>query len=84
MGASNSRIGARRLFRQMTVPEVDAIEGLPTAVALQQQRGSAKAHQARCCISIFAFPISSSEASSMPAMWFLAFLVAIISSSNFS
>jgi excinuclease ABC subunit A len=31
---------ARRLFHQMAVPEVDAIEGLPPAVALQQQRGS--------------------------------------------
>ena len=31
---------ARRLFHQMPVPEVDAIEGLPPAVALQQQRGS--------------------------------------------
>lgn len=31
---------ARRLFHQMPVPEVDEIEGLPPAVALQQQRGS--------------------------------------------
>jgi excinuclease ABC subunit A len=31
---------ARRLFHQMAVPEVDKIEGLPPAVALQQQRGS--------------------------------------------
>ncbi|WP_246197694.1 hypothetical protein [Chitinophaga agrisoli] len=31
---------ARRLFHQMTVPEVDNIEGLPPAVALQQQRGA--------------------------------------------
>lgn len=31
---------ARRLFHQMQVPEVDLIEGLPPAVALQQQRGS--------------------------------------------
>src|SRR3979490_1945361 len=31
---------ARRLFHQMTVPEVDEIDGLPPAVALQQQRGS--------------------------------------------
>jgi excinuclease ABC subunit A len=30
---------ARRLFHQMSVPEVDAIDGLPPAVALQQQRG---------------------------------------------
>src|SRR5687767_9564992 len=30
---------ARRLFDQMEVPEVDAIDGLPPAVALQQQRG---------------------------------------------
>lgn len=31
---------ARRLFHQMPVPEVDAIDGLPPAVALQQQRGT--------------------------------------------
>ncbi|WP_314435648.1 excinuclease ABC subunit UvrA [Massilia timonae] len=31
---------ARRLFHQMPVPEVDEIEGLPPAVALQQQRGT--------------------------------------------
>src|SRR5690348_629348 len=32
---------ARRLFHQVGVPEVDAIDGLPPAVALQQQRGAA-------------------------------------------
>src|SRR5438105_14178300 len=32
---------ARRLFHQLGVPEVDEIDGLPPAVALQQQRGSA-------------------------------------------
>ena len=31
---------ARRLFHQMPVPEVDEVDGLPPAVALQQQRGS--------------------------------------------
>src|SRR3977135_3472110 len=31
---------ARRLFDQVGIPEVDSIEGLPPAVALQQQRGS--------------------------------------------
>jgi len=31
---------ARRLFNQMAVPEVDKIDGLPPAVALQQQRGA--------------------------------------------
>jgi excinuclease ABC subunit A len=30
---------ARRLFNQMSVPEVESIEGLPPAIALQQQRG---------------------------------------------
>lgn len=34
---------ARRLFQQMPVPEVDSIEGLPPAVALQQQRGGTTA-----------------------------------------
>src|SRR5205085_12070244 len=32
---------ARRLFDQMGVPEVDGVDGLPPAVALQQQRGAA-------------------------------------------
>src|ERR1700755_22021 len=31
---------ARRLFHQMAVPKVNEIDGLPPAVALQQQRGS--------------------------------------------
>jgi excinuclease ABC subunit A len=31
---------ARRLFHQLGIPEVDAIDGLPPAVALQQQRGA--------------------------------------------
>ncbi len=31
---------ARRLFNQMPVPDVDAVNGLPPAVALQQQRGT--------------------------------------------
>ncbi|MBV1836856.1 excinuclease ABC subunit UvrA [Acetobacter estunensis] len=30
---------ARRLFQQMPVPEVDIVDGLPPAIALQQQRG---------------------------------------------
>src|SRR3954468_9188630 len=32
---------ARRLFDQLGIPEVDEIDGLPPAVALQQQRGGA-------------------------------------------
>ena len=31
---------ARRLFHQLSTPEVDSIDGLPPAVALQQQRGA--------------------------------------------
>src|ERR1700712_1579806 len=31
---------ARRLFHQLSVPDVDQIDGLPPAVALQQHRGS--------------------------------------------
>ena len=31
---------ARRLFHQLGIPDVDLIDGLPPAVALQQQRGS--------------------------------------------
>lgn len=31
---------ARRLFHQLSIPEVDEITGLPPAVALQQQRGA--------------------------------------------
>src|SRR3977135_3607603 len=33
---------ARRLIDQVGVPDVDSIEGLPPAVALQQHRGSAR------------------------------------------
>ena len=39
--SSRSRPYARRLFHQLGVPEVDEIDGLPPAVALQQQRGVA-------------------------------------------
>ena len=31
---------ARRLFNQMSIPQVDSINGLPPAIALQQQRGA--------------------------------------------
>src|SRR5450756_260252 len=31
---------ARRLFHQLGVPEVDSIEGLPPAIALQQHRAA--------------------------------------------
>src|SRR5690349_25122434 len=31
---------ARRLFHQLGVPDVDSVDGLPPAVALQQQRGA--------------------------------------------
>jgi excinuclease ABC subunit A len=31
---------ARRLFHQMSIPQVESIDGLPPAVALQQQRGT--------------------------------------------
>jgi hypothetical protein len=41
-------------------------------------------YPARSKTSAFAFSISSSGASSMPAMWFRAFLVARISSSSFN
>ena len=34
---------ARRLIDQVGVPDVDSIEGLPPAVALQQQRGAGSA-----------------------------------------
>src|SRR6185503_2257059 len=34
---------ARRLLDQVGVPAVDSIEGLPPAIALQQQRGTASA-----------------------------------------
>ena len=34
---------ARRLFERMSAPDVDDIEGLPPAIALQQQRGTASA-----------------------------------------
>src|ERR1700733_3675631 len=33
---------ARRLIDQVAVPDIDSIEGLPPAVALQQQRGGTR------------------------------------------
>ncbi len=42
---------ARRLFDQMGTPEVDSIDGLPPAVALQQQRGSPTTHSHRASCS---------------------------------
>lgn len=36
----------RRLIDQAGVPDVDSIEGLPPAIALQQQRGSSNARPA--------------------------------------
>src|SRR5512142_2761324 len=42
---------ARRLFDQMPVPDVDEIEGLPPAVALQQQRGSPTTRSSVCTVT---------------------------------
>src|SRR3982074_1214838 len=42
---------ARRLFDQMGIPEVDSIDGLPPAVALQQQRGSPTSRASRATLS---------------------------------
>src|SRR4051794_19744677 len=36
---------ARRLFHQMGIPDVDEIDGIPPAVALQQQRGTPTTHR---------------------------------------
>jgi excinuclease ABC subunit A len=33
---------ARRLFHQMGIPDVDEVDGIPPAVALQQQRGTSE------------------------------------------
>src|SRR5678815_6110491 len=41
---------ARRLFHQMGVPEVDDIDGLPPAVALQQQRGTPTTRSSVCLL----------------------------------
>ena len=38
---------ARRLIDQAGVPDVDSIEGLPPAVALQQQRGAPTTRSSR-------------------------------------
>ena len=40
---------ARRLIDQVGVPDVDAIDGLPPAVALQQQRGTPSTRSSRPC-----------------------------------
>src|ERR1043165_7270860 len=36
---------ARRLFHQLGIPQVDAIEGLPPAVALQQQTAGGRSEE---------------------------------------
>jgi hypothetical protein len=47
---------ARRLFHQMPVPEVDEVDGLPPAVALQQQRGSPTTRSSVGSVTIIAEP----------------------------
>jgi len=42
---------ARRLIDQVGVPDVDSIEGLPPAVALQQQRGTPSARSSVCSVT---------------------------------
>lgn len=46
---------ARRLFNQMSVPEVDEVEGLPPVVALQQQKGSVSTRSCWKCDHTFEF-----------------------------
>ena len=42
---------ARRLFHQLGVPQVDEIDGLPPAVALQQQRGAPTTRSSVGCVT---------------------------------
>jgi excinuclease UvrABC ATPase subunit len=42
---------ARRLFHQMGIPDVDEVDGIPPAVALQQQRGTPMPNQSNWCAS---------------------------------
>ncbi|WP_043197395.1 excinuclease ABC subunit UvrA [Pseudomonas putida] len=48
---------ARRLIDQVGVPDVDAIEGLPPAVALQQQRGTPSARSSVGSVTTFSSSI---------------------------
>ena len=60
---------ARRLIDQVGVPDVDAIEGLPPAVALQQQRGSPSARSSVGSVTTLSSSIRMlySRAGSYPA-----------------
>jgi excinuclease ABC subunit A len=60
---------ARRLIDQVGVPDVDAIEGLPPAVALQQQRGTPSARSSVGSITTLSSSIRMlySRAGSYPA-----------------
>ncbi|KHL74161.1 excinuclease ABC subunit A [Pseudomonas putida] len=60
---------ARRLIDQVGVPDVDAIEGLPPAVALQQQRGTPSARSSVGSVTTLASSIRMlySRAGSYPA-----------------
>ncbi|MFG0634712.1 excinuclease ABC subunit UvrA [Pseudomonas sp. xss_2] len=60
---------ARRLIDQVGVPDVDAIEGLPPAVALQQQRGTPSARSSVGSVTTLSSSIRMlySRAGSYPA-----------------
>ncbi|MFI7836834.1 excinuclease ABC subunit UvrA [Pseudomonas asiatica] len=60
---------ARRLIAQVGVPDVDAIEGLPPAVALQQQRGTPSARSSVGSVTTLSSSIRMlySRAGSYPA-----------------
>ncbi len=47
---------ARRLIDQAGVPDVDAIDGLPPAVALQQQRGTSNARSSVGSVTTLSSP----------------------------
>src|ERR1051325_2021731 len=60
---------ARRLIEQVGVPDVDSIEGLPPAVALQQQRGTPSARSSVGSVTTLSSSIRMlySRAGSYPA-----------------
>ena len=60
---------ARRLFHQLGVPEVDAIDGLPPAVALQQQRGAVTTRSSVKRIQSRVFFGSSRQGTSTSMPW---------------
>jgi excinuclease ABC subunit A len=61
---------ARRLFHQMAVPDVDEIDGLPPAVALQQQRGTPSTRSSVGSVTTLSHLLRMLYTKSLSARWY--------------